>query len=147
MAPITTGFNEAACDTFGGTYCYNPRPCDTLKSCIEDLRTEAKKYTTKKAYFQYLSDAPKITDVRGRNVEECRNTREYFGFDPDFSDDDYICDEIEAIQCLEKFTNLDGMAEGVPREEREGGGGGEGKRMEVLVLNAKMVKQTKGMFL
>jgi len=112
LAPFSTGLNDAACDSFSGTWCPNPRDCQTLNGCIADLTTDAETKEYKQAYFEYLDAAPKISDLLAANVEECQAVREYFEYDKNYPDDQRICDEVEAIQCFEDFSNLDGYATG-----------------------------------
>jgi hypothetical protein len=58
--PITSGFNEAACDIFQGTWCPNPRSCDALARCIKELTDGVKNNLGRQAFFAYLDGAPKI---------------------------------------------------------------------------------------
>ena len=71
------------------------------------------------------------------NAIECGAFRNYLDFDADYPDDDKICEDVEAIQCREDFTNLDDFASGV------GSGGGEGDSVE-LFINDDVVRKKKG---
>ena len=93
------------------------------------MTNDAAKRTDKKAFFTYLNDAPKINDVE--DVTKCGDLREYLGYDRFYPDDDRICDEVEAIQCNEDFSNLDGLATGATNETP-------------LKLNKKIVKISTG---
>lgn len=114
LAPITAGFNQAACDTFSGTWCPHIYPCNILRTCIKNMQDDAKIRPDKKAFLAYLEDAPKIEDVQ--DVKKCGDVREYFGYDRFYPDDERICGEVKAIQCNEDFSNLDGLAQGSSNE-------------------------------
>jgi hypothetical protein len=90
--------------------------------------------TNRQAFYQYLDDAPKITDPEMPN--ECADVREYF------PDDDQICKEVKELQCFDEFSNLDGYAKGTSN----GGGEGEGAEAELeqLFLSTKLVTNTEG---
>ena len=60
LGPITSGFNEAACDIFQGTWCPTPRNCAGLVNCIQDITDEVEKSANRQAFFTYLDDAPKV---------------------------------------------------------------------------------------
>jgi len=92
----------------------------------------------RQAFYQYLDDAPKITDPEIPN--ECADVREYFEYDRDFPDDDRICREVKELQCFDEFSNLDGYATGTSN----GGGEGEGAELKQLFLSTKLVTNTKG---
>lgn len=75
-----------------------------LKTCVMDEKASAEQDPTRKAFFAYLDDAPKVNDTD--STVQCGDLREYLEFDRDYPDDDRICDELKAIQCRNEFTNL-----------------------------------------
>jgi hypothetical protein len=92
----------------------------------------------RKAFYQYLDDAPKIEDPKIPN--ECADVREYFEYDRDFPDDDRICKEVKELQCFDEFSNLDGFATGTSN----GVGEGDGEDQPLLFMSTKLVTNTKG---
>ena len=60
LGPVTSGFNEAACDVFQGTWCPSPRSCLGLVECINGTTNEVRNNTNRQAFFTYLDGAPKI---------------------------------------------------------------------------------------
>ena len=60
LGPITSGFNEAACDIFQGTWCPQPRDCSKLVNCVNAIMTEVNSTSTQQAFLKYLDGAPKI---------------------------------------------------------------------------------------
>ena len=92
--------------------------------------------TDRRAFYQYLDDAPKIKDPKMFN--ECANVREYFEYDRNFPDDDRICKEVEELQCFEEFSNLDGFATGTSN------GGEEDDEDKPLFMSTKLETNTKG---
>jgi len=138
LAPFTAGFSEAACDSLSGTWCPNPRPCDKLNNCMRDMLKYNSQLADRKAFYQYLDDAPKIEDPKIPN--ECADVREYFEYDRDFPDDDRICKEVKELQCFDEFSNLDGFATGTSN----GVGEGDGEDQPLLFMSTKLVTNTKG---
>ncbi len=55
-----SGFNEAACDIFQGTWCQMPRDCQKLVKCINDTLNEVRDISNRQAFFTYMDGAPKI---------------------------------------------------------------------------------------
>ena len=132
LAPFTTSFNSAACDIFSGTWCQNARTCEKL-TCIQDMRDKVKGKTHKKAFFQYLDGAPKLKSFT--DVKECSSVRQYFDYDPDYPDDERICEEVEELQCLSDFSDLDGLLESESDDNE----------LEELTINTKIQVKTTGM--
>ena len=64
LGPVTSGFNQAACDIFQ-TWCQSKQNCFGLVKCINDLKKEAEQSRTRKAYFQYLDGALEVNDADG----------------------------------------------------------------------------------
>jgi hypothetical protein len=60
LGPITSGFNEAACDIFQGTWCPSPRDCHELVDCVNGTIDGVRNNTNRQAYFTYMDGAPKI---------------------------------------------------------------------------------------
>jgi hypothetical protein len=109
---LTAGFNGAACDTFGGTWCAAPRNCTKLSKCVNDLKLELSSSRDRQAFFEYLDGAPAVKDEY--DVAKCGSLREYFEYDRHYPDDERICGEVRDLQCLTDFSNLDGFATGSP---------------------------------
>ena len=95
------------------------------------------KLANRKAFYQYLDDAPKINDPDMFN--ECADVREYFEYDRNFPDDDRICKEVQELQCFEEFSNLDGYATGTSN-----GRGDDSSEYPPLFMSTKLEKNTKG---
>jgi hypothetical protein len=60
LGPVTSGFNEAACDIFQGTWCPAPRDCQKLVECINGTTNEVRNNLSRQAFFTYMDGAPKI---------------------------------------------------------------------------------------
>jgi hypothetical protein len=60
LGPVTSGFNEAACDIFQGTWCPAPRDCQKLVDCINGTTNGVRNNTSRQAFFTYMDGAPKI---------------------------------------------------------------------------------------
>lgn len=129
--PWWAGFNEASCDEFSGTWCPTPRQCDRLVNCISQLKSDSENDITRKAFHEYLTEAPEVEDLY--NNHECGLLREYFEYDKDFPDDDRICSEVESLQCRNDFSNLDNLGENT----------GSGESTD-LVLNTNLEFKEKG---
>ena len=80
LGPITSGFNEAACDVFHGTWCPNPRTCSSLVNCTNTAKEEVEVRRDRQAFFQYLDGAPKVENPYD-DPKECGDLREYFEYD------------------------------------------------------------------
>ena len=96
LGPLTSGFNEAACDIFHGTWCPNPRSCSGLKTCMMNIKEEVERGRDRKAFFEYLDGAPSVKD--SDDPTKCGDLREYFDYDRDYPDDERICDEVLNLQ-------------------------------------------------
>lgn len=119
LGPITSGFNEAACDIFHGTWCPSPRNCTHLVNCLKNAAEEVQRSRDRQAFFEYLDEAPKVKDPD--DAEECGDLREYFEYDRDYPDDERICEEVKDLQCFIDFSNLDGFATGTAGPGSEAG--------------------------
>jgi hypothetical protein len=100
--PYLAGLNEEACATFGGTFCPAPADCTTLRNCIKDYFDGANKPS---AYATYLEAAPNITDPM--DLISCGRSREYFGFDEYFINDEQICEDVEQLRNTRDFKLLE----------------------------------------
>ena len=78
LSPFTAGFNEAACDTFSGTWCSTPRDCLKLRNYTTTLNEDANIRSDKQYFYCYINDAPNIKDLE--HVQEFSNVREYFDY-------------------------------------------------------------------
>mmetsp|Transcript_84099 Transcript_84099/g.126082 ORF Transcript_84099/g.126082 Transcript_84099/m.126082 type:complete len:1454 (+) Transcript_84099:272-4633(+) len=105
LAPYFSGMSEESCDVYGGTWCPQPTDCSILQTCIANFLMTAQSESRLQAFAMYLSAAPRITDPT--NSDQCGETREYFGFDPDFINDVQICDDIEQLRFSRDFTFLE----------------------------------------
>ena len=47
LGPVTSGFNEASCDIFHGTWCPTPRSCSILTGCIDEAMREVEDSTSR----------------------------------------------------------------------------------------------------
>eukprot|EP00581_Thalassiosira_minuscula_P005786 CAMPEP_0183744146 /NCGR_PEP_ID=MMETSP0737-20130205/65580_1 /TAXON_ID=385413 /ORGANISM="Thalassiosira miniscula, Strain CCMP1093" /LENGTH=2327 /DNA_ID=CAMNT_0025979781 /DNA_START=237 /DNA_END=7220 /DNA_ORIENTATION=- len=123
LGPVTSGFNQAACDVFQGKWCPVPRSCFDLVKCVRELKDQIKESRSRQAFFGYLDGAPVLNDADGEteDPEKCGDLREYFEYERDYTDDDRICEEVKDLQCFTDFENLDAFAEGVL------GAGGDGE--------------------
>lgn len=114
-----------------------PRDCKYLRECVKTLKKKAGLNGDKQAFFEYLDSAPAIKDEGAEDPEECGRLREYFEYDENFPDDVRICKELEDLQCLTDFSNLDGFATGAR-------GDGEGDKEELAVsYNIRVSKDCK----
>ena len=105
LAPYIAGLSEETCDVFGGTWCPNPTDCTILQDCIADLMTTFRDQPRLQAFTMYLGAAPNITDPA--DYDQCGSTREFFGFDAGFINDDQICDDIEQLRFSRDFQFLE----------------------------------------
>ena len=100
------------------------KSCIYLKNCVTELKRKASKLTSTKAFFQYLDDAPKVSDPE--NAGQCGDLREYFDYDRNFVDDERICEEVKSLECFNDFSNLDGLATGAATSD------------EILIMNTNI---------
>ncbi|KAL3786294.1 hypothetical protein ACHAW5_001907 [Stephanodiscus triporus] len=112
LGPVTSGFNEAACDIFQGTWCPTPRDCSALVECIADATAKVEFRSDRKAFLVYLDGAPKVKPDERKDPTKCAKLREYFDYDPEYPDDGRICAEVRNLQCFTDFENLDGFSTG-----------------------------------
>jgi hypothetical protein len=56
------------------------------------------------AFANYLASSPTIGDAMNRN--QCGKSREYFGFDELFINDEQICEDIEQLKYIKDFDFL-----------------------------------------
>uniref|UniRef100_A0A7S4M8E9 Uncharacterized protein n=1 Tax=Odontella aurita TaxID=265563 RepID=A0A7S4M8E9_9STRA len=138
LGPITSGFNEAACDIFHGTWCPTPRSCADLVNCIEGAKEEVEISRDRQAFLEYLDEAPKVESPYD-DPKECGDLREYFEYDRDYPDDDRICQEVLDLQCFTDFSNLDGFATGTA-------GPGSDAGLDELAVSDKVKLITKKPF-
>ena len=136
IAPFTAGFSESACDIFSGTWCHYPRECEELVGCINRYKNEASRRENQKAFLSYLEGAPQPKSYD--NAKECGELRSYLDFDSDYPDDNKICEDVEALQCRDDFTNLNDFASGADVDGEKKG------QTDELFINDKVVRKTKG---
>ncbi|KAL9191170.1 hypothetical protein ACHAXT_000876, partial [Thalassiosira profunda] len=138
LGPITSGFNEAACDVFYGTWCPLPRDCSYLANCIAEAKSVVQRDRNRQAFFEYLDEAPEVEDPL-RETSKCGDLREYFDYDRDYPDDERICEEVLDLQCFTDFSNLDGFATGTA-------GAGSTDGLEELAVSTVLALVTKEPF-
>ena len=63
LGPATSGFNEAACDIFHGSWCPSPRDCNKLLDCIREEKDEVEVSRDRQAFAQYLRGAPDVSPI------------------------------------------------------------------------------------
>ena len=97
------------------------------------MRDEAEGDNDRRAFFEYLDEAPKLED--SDDTRQCGDLREYLQYDHDYPDDKRICEELEYLQCRNDFSNLDETA----------ASGGSGKS-EDLVIRTKLRTRKKGRY-
>lgn len=124
-APFFNGLSEESCSAVGGSWCPTPADCSILKSCVNDEIASAGK-AKKLAYKAYLEPG-KVTNHL--DFESCGKSREYFGFDPLYKNDEDICDNIKQLHTTKDFSFLDEVYnQGAPLPPIGSfGGGGAGK--------------------
>mmetsp|Transcript_2549 Transcript_2549/g.3954 ORF Transcript_2549/g.3954 Transcript_2549/m.3954 type:complete len:1065 (-) Transcript_2549:183-3377(-) len=121
LGPLTSGFNEAACDIFHGTWCPIYRSCATIANCVKDAKEQVQKGRDRQAFYEYLNGAPELKLDEYEDPDKCGDLREYFDYDRDYPDDDRICEEVLDLQCFTDFSNLDGFATGTAGPGNQGG--------------------------
>lgn len=115
VGPYFSGMSAEACDAHGGTFCPNPADCSRLKDCLANQEVWAGA-EQELGFLKYLQTAPKIHDAE--NVEECGQTREYFGFLSTFMNDDQICEDVEQLRFSDDFAFLNEfLGQGSPDED------------------------------
>ena len=97
------------------------------------MKDEAEGDKDRRAFFEYLDEAPKIED--SDDTRQCGDLREYLQYDRDYPDDKRICEELEYLQCRNDFSNLD--------ETAASGGSGNS---EELVIRTKLRTRKKGRY-
>lgn len=98
LGPVTSGYNQAACDIFQGTWCPSPRDCFDLVKCVNDEIVAVEESRTRLAFLEYLKEAPKVEFTETNDQTKCADLREYFDYDRDYPDDDRICREVRELQ-------------------------------------------------
>ena len=93
-----SGFNEAACDVYYGSWCPSPRDCSALVACVEAEIIEVREPRTRRAFLEYLEEAPKIEVADVGDPVKCGELREYFDYDKEYVDDLRICREVKDLQ-------------------------------------------------
>ena len=110
MGPFFAGMTTEACDAQGGTWCPYMTDCSRLQDCLaEDIASSISDYP---AYTNYLQAAPQINDHTDQG--QCGRTREYFGYDEYYLNDDAICDEIYELRFSKDFDFLNEFFGGKP---------------------------------
>lgn len=67
-------------------------------ACVEAEIIQVRESRTRKAFLEYLEDAPKIKVEEVNDSVKCGELREYFDYDKDYVDDDRICKEVKDLQ-------------------------------------------------
>ncbi|CAB9509313.1 expressed unknown protein [Seminavis robusta] len=102
-ASFFAGISEEACSAQGGNWCPTPADCSTLKTCVHNEIVRARA-DDKTAYVSFL-EAGNVTNSRDPKV--CGKVRQYFGYDPLFTNDQEICDNIKQLHNTQNFEFLD----------------------------------------
>lgn len=100
------GFSEEACQIQGGTFCPNPADCLVLKDCVANSIIEAEN-SGQVAFAKYLETSPLIEDPR--DPFECGCARQYFGFEPTYTNDIGICENLQTLRYVKSFAVLDDL--------------------------------------
>ncbi|CAB9504115.1 expressed unknown protein [Seminavis robusta] len=120
-APFFSGLSEESCSAVGGTWCPTTADCSVLKDCV-DQEIERAEDNTMIAYKVYLE--PGVVE-NPNDFESCGRSREYFGYDPLYKNDDDVCENIKQLHNTKDFGFLDEFyAQGSPAVEPGGMGGG-----------------------
>ena len=85
-------------DVYYGSWCASPRNCSALVSCVEAEIIKVRESRTRRAFLEYLEEAPKIEVVDVGDPEKCGELREYFDYAKDYVDDLRICREVKDLQ-------------------------------------------------
>lgn len=106
--PFFAGIDEDSCSANGGTWCARPTDCSSLKTCLKAMydsaRTPDTNNKTKAAFASYIE--PGLVNDHTK-FEDCSRSREYFGFDPLYTNDADICDNVEQLHNTRDFAFLD----------------------------------------
>ncbi|CAB9510835.1 expressed unknown protein [Seminavis robusta] len=121
-ASFFSGLSEESCSAVGGTWCPTATDCSVLKDCVDQEMTRAEN-DGKLSYKAYLEPGA----VENPNdFDDCGDSREYFGYDPLYKNDDDVCANIKQLHNTKDFGFLDEFySQGSPAVDpgRMGGGG------------------------
>ena len=67
-------------------------------ACVEAEIIEVRESRTRKAFLEYLEEAPKIKVDEVDDPVKCGELREYFDYDKEYVDDLRICREVKDLQ-------------------------------------------------
>ena len=114
LAPYLSGVSEEACnEVYGGTFCPNPTNCTALETCVNEFIEEAETANPRRiAFLRYLKSSPNITESGPTDVFACGRAREYFGFAPNFPNDEAICSNVNELKTTNDFDLLEAFAAG-----------------------------------
>ena len=101
VGPFFSSLNQQACDVYGGVFCPTT-DCTDLKTCVESYQNE---YEEPLAYADWLKLSPLINDAS--SSLDCGDARQYFGYDPNFVNDEHICDDVRQLRFSRDFAFLD----------------------------------------
>ncbi|CAB9520122.1 expressed unknown protein [Seminavis robusta] len=120
-APFFSGLSEESCSAAGGTWCPTATDCSVLKDCVDQEITGAEN-ANKTSYKVYLE--PGIVENEN-DFESCGRSREYFGYDPLYKNDDDVCENIKQLHNTKDFGFLDEFySQGTPADLPGNMGGG-----------------------
>jgi len=69
-----------------------------LVNCIKDEIKELKDDENRKAFLEYLNEAPKLKPGEVTDPTKCGDLRQYFEYDKNYADDDRICEEVKDLK-------------------------------------------------
>ena len=109
-----------------------PQDCSVLQTCISEYFTEANATDGNQAYAQYLSSAPSISDPTV--FQQCGETRNYFGFDDTFLNDNAICEDVYQMRYSRSFDFLeDFFGDSGSSTAQTGSGDGTGELVPLVL--------------
>ena len=109
-----------------------PQDCSVLQTCISEYFTEANAADGNQAYAQYLSSAPSISDPTV--FQQCGETRNYFGFDDTFLNDNAICEDVYQMRYSRSFDFLeDFFGDSGSSTAQTGSGDGTGELVPLVL--------------
>jgi len=106
--PWLSGFSMSACDHQGGTWCRSP--CTTLQHCTSNK--PGINDTHYSAAFDNFASGMTITDPA--DEDQCQSVRVDLGYEPDYIDDNEICEYFNELKCDSLFGDIDDF--GVPTQ-------------------------------